>query len=62
MKAAVERKEVALKDFLGAMNEVGTERYICQSKKEVIQQFGRKMNQDVDGNRKLFCKELSEED
>ena len=37
-------------------------RFIYRSKKEVNEQFGRKMNQDVDGNRKLFCKELSEED
>ena len=34
-------------------------RYINQSKKEVQEQFGRKKNQDVNGNRKLFWKELS---
>ena len=33
--------------------------YIYQSKKEVHEQFGRKMNQDVNGNRKLFWKEVS---
>ena len=32
---------------------------IYQSKKEVQEQFGRKMNQDVNGNRKLFWKEVS---
>ena len=34
-------------------------RYINQSKKEVQEQFGRKMYQDVNGNRKLFWKEVS---
>ena len=29
---------------------------IYQSKKELIEQFGRKINQDVNGNRKLFWK------
>ena len=29
-------------------------RYIYQSKKEVQEQLGRKMNQDVNRNRKLF--------
>ena len=32
---------------------------IYQSKKEVYKQFGRKMNQDVDGNRKLFWEEVN---
>ena len=31
-------------------------RYIYQSKKKVNEQFGRKMNDDVNGNRKLFWK------
>ena len=30
-----------------------------QIKKQVNEQFGRKMNQDVDGNRKFFLKEVS---
>ena len=30
-----------------------------QSKKKVNEQFGRKMNDDVNGNTKLFWKELS---
>ena len=32
---------------------------IYQSKKEVQEEFGRKMNQDVNGNRKLFWKEVT---
>ena len=34
-------------------------RCIYQSKKEVSEQFGRKMNQNLDGNRKLCLKEVS---
>ena len=34
-------------------------RCIYQSKKEVNEQFRRKMSQDVDGNRKLFWKEVN---
>ena len=34
-------------------------RCIFQSKKEVQEQFGRKMNEDLNGNRKLFCKAVS---
>ena len=34
-------------------------RCIIQSKKKVNEQFGRKMNEDVNGNRKLFWKEVS---
>ena len=32
---------------------------IIQSKKKVNEQFGRKMNENVNGNRKLFWKEVS---
>ena len=32
---------------------------IIQSKKKVSEQFGRKINKDVNGNRKLFWKEVS---
>ena len=32
-------------------------RCIYQSKKEVKEQFGSRMNQDVNGNKKLFWKE-----
>ena len=34
-------------------------RYVYQSKNEANEQFGRKMNEDVNGNRKLFWKEVS---
>ena len=34
-------------------------RCIYQSKEEVHEQLGRKMNQDVNGNRKFFWNELS---
>ena len=34
-------------------------RCIYQSKKKVNEQFGRKINEDVNGNRKLFWKEVS---
>ena len=33
--------------------------HIYQSKKKVNEQFGRKTNEDVNGNRKLFWKEVS---
>ena len=33
-------------------------RCIYQSEKKVNEQFGRKMNEYVNGNRKLFCKEV----
>ena len=36
-------------------------RCIYQSKKKVNEQFGRKMNKDINGNRKLFWKEMSNE-
>ena len=32
---------------------------ICQNKKDVYEQFERKMNQDVNGNRKGFWKKVS---
>ena len=34
-------------------------RCTCQNKKKVNEQFGKKMNKDVNGNRKLFWKEVS---
>ena len=66
-KAAVSRKEAARK-VLASSNEDAKERFmeayrkekrkvkrcIYQSKKKVNEEFGRKMNQDVNGNRKLF--------
>ena len=65
VKAAVERKE------LGARNEVANdvslqrrkEKFkgcIYQSKKDMMEQFERKLNQDIDVNRKLFKKGVSE--
>ena len=35
--------------------------YIYQGKKKVNEQFGRKMNENVNGNRKLFWKKVSNE-
>ena len=68
VKAAVKRKEGAWKQVLGARDESAKERCmgayreekrkrkrcIYQSRKEVNEQFGRKMNQDLNGNRKLL--------
>ena len=34
-------------------------RCIIQCKKKVNEQFGRKVNEDVNGNRKLFWKEVN---
>ena len=41
------------------MVKATVERCICQNKREVNEQFRRKMNQDVDGNTNLFWKEVS---
>ena len=65
VKAAVKRKEDAWKEMLGARDEDAREmclevykekkgkikRCIYRSKEEVQEQFGRKMNQEVKGNR-----------
>ena len=73
VKAVVKRMEDAWKQVLGARDEAAKERCIdmyreekrkvkrCiyQSKKKVNEQFGRKMNQDVNGKRKLFWKEVN---
>ena len=73
VKAAVMRKEASWKEVLAASDEETNERcmeayreekrkverYIYQSKKKVNEQFVRKMNEDVNGNRKLFWKEAS---
>ena len=73
VKTVDERKDAAWKKVLGARDEVAigrcgevykeekrnVKRCIYQSKKDVNEQFGRKMNQEVDGNRKLFWKEVS---
>ena len=52
VKSAVKRKEDVYRRCWEL--EMKVKRYIYQSKQEVQEQFGRKMNQDVNGNRKLF--------
>ena len=73
VKDAVKRKEAPWKEVLGARYEDAKERCmevyrkekrkvkrcIYQRKNEVNVQFRRKLNQDIDGNRKLFWKEVS---
>ena len=73
IKVSVRRKEEAWKRVLAASEEENKERFleayreekrkikrcIIQSKKKVNEQFGRKMNEDVNSNRKLFWKDLS---
>ena len=72
VKAAVRRKEDAWKEVLAASDEEAKEscmeaykeekRNVYTSifdKKKVNKQFGWKMNEDVNGNRKLFRKEVS---
>ena len=68
VKVAIKRKEGAWKEVLGAREKDARERRleafkeekrkvkrcIHQSKEEAQEQFGRKMNQNVNGNRKLF--------
>ena len=57
LKAALKRKEPLKKNVrLAASDEEAQEIYIYiyQSKKKVSEQFRRKMNEDVNGNRKLF--------
>ena len=65
VKAVIKRKESAWKELLGAGDEDSKERCmevkrsIYQSKKNVKREFGRKMNEGVNGNRELFWKELT---
>ena len=73
IKAAVRRKDAAWKEVLAASDEEAKERCmetyrekkrkvkrcIYESKKKANEQFERKMNEDVNGNRKLFWKEVS---
>ena len=68
IKAPVRRKESAWKEVMVASEEEEKERYIeayrekkrkvkryiYQSKKRVHEQFGRKMNEDVNGNRNFL--------
>ena len=67
------RKEAAGKEMLAASDKEAkgrcmevyreekrkVKRCIYQSKKNVNEQFKKKMNEDVNGNRKLFWKEVS---
>ena len=73
IKVAVRRMEAALKGVLAASDEDTEERCIeayreekrkvkrciIQRKKRVNEQYGWKMNEDVNGNRELFWKEVS---
>ena len=73
IKAVVKRKEDVWKEVLEARDKDARERClevyknekrmikrcIYESKEEVREQFGRKMNQGVNRNRKLFWKGLS---
>ena len=53
IKAVVDRK------IYGSLQRRKVERCIYQSKNEANEQFGRKVNQDMSRNRKLFWKEES---
>ena len=70
-KNNVKKKEDAWKEVLGARDEDTRERCLevykeekrkvnrcIYQSKEVQEQFGRKMNQDENGNRKLFWKRV----
>ena len=73
VKDAVIKKEAAWKEVLAANGEEAKERFmeayrkekkwvkmcIYRSKNKVNEQFGSKMNVDVNVNRKLFWKEVS---
>ena len=73
IKTAVRRKEAAWKEMFSYSDEEGKERCmeayreekrkvkrsIIQSKKKVNEQLVRKMNEDVNGSRKLIWKEVS---
>ena len=61
IKAAVKRNEAAYKEVLVASSEGARERCMEAYREEtrkVKEQFGRKMNEAVNGNMKLFWKEL----
>ena len=72
IKTSVRRKEDAWKGLLAASDEETKERRmeayreekrkvkrcIIQSKKKVNEQFGRKINKDMNGNKRLFWKEV----
>ena len=52
-----ETKERCMEAYIEEKRKV--KRCIIQSKKKANEQFGRKINNDVNGNRKLFWKEAS---
>ena len=51
------KKERCMEVYRGEKRKI--KRCIIQSKKKVNEQLGRKMNEDVNGNRKLVWKEVS---
>ena len=73
LKSVFRKKEAAWKEVLATNNDEAKERCmesyreekkevkrcIYQSKKKVNEHFGRKMNMNVNGNIKLFWKEVS---
>ena len=65
VKAVVRRKEAAWKEVFGSGDEEAKERCMEAYRekkgkvKRCVYQFGRKMNEDVNGNKKLFRKEVS---
>ena len=52
-----EAKERSMEAYKEEKEKV--KRCIIQSKKKVNQQFGKEVNEDVNGNRKLFWKKVS---
>ena len=52
-----EAKERCMEEYREEKRKV--KRCIYQSRKKMIEQFGKKMNEDGNGNRKLFWKEVS---
>ena len=54
-----ESKERCVEEYREEKRKV--KRCIYQSKSNVNEQFGRKMNEDVNGNRKLFWMEVNNE-
>ena len=59
MEARYEYAQKKMSGSLQRRRENSKSVYIYQSKKDVHEQFRRKMNEDVNGNRKLFWKEAS---
>ena len=69
VKDAAERNEAAWREVLGTRDEVAKDRRMEVYKEErerlkgvfirAKRKEGRKMNQDLDGNRKLFWKEVT---